>query len=163
MNLFEINGKIRRFLDNIEVDPETGEVTGIEELENLEIERNDKINNTAMYYLSLLSDAEAYEKQKKKFAEWEARTKKKAELIKNYLSENLGGEKFKSDTVQISFRRSESVETDKDFAIWAETFAPQYLTYKAPEINKNVLKSALKAGNNIIGARLVEKNNIQIK
>lgn len=163
MNLFEIDKNIERALDNIQVDPETGEVTGTEELEALTMEKEKKINNTAMYYLSLLSEADAYGTQKKKFAEWETRLRKKAERLKAYISESLNGEKFNSDTIRISYYKSEAVETDENFLPWAEKFAPQFLTTKAPEANKLAIRRAIKEGQTVEGAQLVEKSNIQIR
>lgn len=74
----------------------------------------------------------------------------------------MNGEKFKTDRVQISWRRSEQVETDADFMLWAKEHSA-YLRFKEPEVDKAALKDALKSGIEVPGAHLVENNNIQIR
>ena len=159
--LYEINKSI---LDCI--DMETGEIIDFEKLSELQIERSEKIEKVALWYKNLISDAEAYKKEKDTFAEREKSAKNKAESLKKWLAFALAGEKMTTDKVAISFRRSEAVEVEDeaafiDFA--QKSGRDDLLTYKTPTLNKTEIKKALKAGENIIGAQLKEKQNISIK
>ena len=85
-------------------------------------------------------------------AEREKACKNKAESLKRYLQSALGGEKFKTAKVSISYRKSESAK-----------IPDEYLKYLEPEVKKTDLKKAIKAGETFEGVSLVEKQNIQIK
>lgn len=162
MKLFEIDEKIASCVtlpSGTIVDAETGEVIDIEALNALEMEREKKIENIACWYKNLLSDVEALKAQKNIFAERERVTKNKAESLKNFLSEYLQGNKFETDKVLLSFKKSEAVK----FTGKISEIPDEYLRYKEPEIDKTAIKKALKAGEQIAGCELVAKSNLQIK
>lgn len=156
MNLFEID---RRIMDCVDV--ETGEIIDVEMLDNLKIEREQKIENIACWIKNLQSDAEALKVQKQSFSDRQKVAENKVESLKKYLNDYLAGQKFSTDKVEISFRKSESVQI-KDINAIAE-FDSSYLRYKNPEPDKNFIKKALKKGIVIPGVELVHMNNIQIK
>ena len=158
MNLYEINEAIMNCIDE-----ETGEVLDIEALNNLQIERDSKIENLALWYKNLMSDAEALKAEKNAFAEREKAAKNKAESIKRYLSAVLDGEKFKTEKCALSFRKSESVEVLDMDAFMSDDKAENYLKYAEPTVNKAELKKALKNGETFRGVLLSSNNNIQIK
>ena len=87
------------------------------------------------------------------------RAERKAESLKRYVSKVLEGKKFKTDHVEASWRKSESVEFDGNVMSLPENCN----RVKEPEVNKTELKKLLKAGQKIEGAWLVEKQNLQIK
>ena len=58
MNVYEINQQIEDFV-KANTDEETGELLNFDEFLNLQMERNAKIENTALYYKNLVSDAKA--------------------------------------------------------------------------------------------------------
>lgn len=154
--LYELADALRGF--DLDIDEETGEITNMDDLDAIEMEFRDKVENVALMIKNFLSDAEAYKREKESFAKKEQTAKNKAERLKSYLAGNLGGEKFKSDRVTISYRKSDSVEiTD------AASIPVEYLRTKEPEPNKAEIKKALKAGKEVSGAVLVEKESIQIK
>lgn len=162
MKLFEIDEKIASCItlpSGTIVDTETGEVIDVEALNALEMEREKKIENIACWYKNLLSDAEALKAQKNIFAERERVAKNKAESLKKFLSEYLQGNKFETEKVALSFRKSEAVE----FTGKISEVPEEYLKYKEPEIDKAAIKKALKAGEQITGCELVTKSNLQIK
>ena len=161
MTLYEIDMEILAC-----VDPESGEIIDFEKLEELQMQREEKIEKMALWYKNLLSDADALKAEKTALAEREAAARQKAESIKKWLTEALNGSKMSTPKVAVSFRRSESVEiTDEvTFVGWAQAAnRDDLLTYKEPTPNKTAIKAALKTGENINGASIVEKNNIQIK
>lgn len=140
-------------------DFETGEVIDPERLESLSMERNQKIENVACWVKNLLSDAEAIKAEKEVLAEREARCRKKADSLKKWLAEALGGQKFSTAKCAVSFRRSETVEI-ADVAL----IPPELLRTKTTvEPNKTAIKALLKDGQEVVGCCLVENQNINIK
>lgn len=155
-SLYELTYALASF--DFEIDEETGEILNGEELDELEIERDEKIENIALWIKNLLSDAEAYKREKENFMKKEQTAKKKAEHLKTYLTMCLNGEKFKTDRVQISWRRSEAVEI-----LDPEKIPKGWLVEQEPKIDKAGIKAALKDGEEIPGAELKEKTSIQIR
>jgi hypothetical protein len=140
------------------VDMETGEIVDCDRLEELQMERDDKIQNIALWIKNLESDAEAYKKEKDSFADKQKVAENKVKRLKEYLGTYLDGQAFKSTRVNISFRSSESVNVT-DISKVPE----QFLKYAEPTADKTAIKKMLKSGFTVDGAELVTSNNIQIK
>lgn len=157
MNLYEIEKEIMSC-----VDMETGEIIDCEKLDALTMERDQKIENIALWVKNLEADAKAYKEEKDSFAQKQKAAENKAKSLKEYLSRFLAGTSYKSTKVNIGFRKSESVDV---FSLESliEYGNADYLKYKEPEADKTAIKAALKSGANIPGCVLVESNNIQIK
>ena len=153
MNLYEIEAAIVDCIDE-----ETGEIIDPVMLDELEMARDTKIENIALYIKNLTAEADAIKKEKLVLASRQSVTEKKVEGLKNYLSNYMAGAKFKSPRVAISWRKGEAVEVDDISALPEE-----FLKYKDPEINKTDLKAALQLGTVVAGARLVQRQNIQIR
>lgn len=154
MNLFQIDEEIM----NCCIDTETGEVINEEYLNQLGMERDAKIENIACWIKNLLADAEALKAQKQAFADRQKSAENKAESLKKYLAEYLGGQKFSTDKVAISFRKTSSVN------ITDMTKIPEdYLKYEDPEPDKTAIKKAINEGKSIAGAELQEGQSISIK
>lgn len=154
MNLFELNQAVRDF--ELEIDEETGEILNADALDSLSLERDTKIENIALWIKNLKAEAEAVKKQKEAFYSREKALTNKAERLKEYLANNLMGEKFKTERVVLSWRKSQAVEVDDNFS------DERFIKYE-PKISKSEIKDALKSGEIIEGARLVENNSLQIK
>ena len=155
-NLYELTYALETF--DFEIDEETGEILNADELEAIELERDEKIENIALWIKNLASDAEAYKREKDNFAKKEQTAKKKIDSLKSYLTMCLAGEKFKTDRVQISWRKSEAVEILDPAKIPEGWLVPQ-----EPKVDKAGIKAALKDGEEIPGVTLKENNSIQIK
>lgn len=151
--LYEINEAI---LDC--VDMETGEVIDPEKLSELKMEFDDKVEGIALWIKNLLSDAAAIKEEKTKLAERQRVCENKANSLKEYLSGFLGGQKFKTARVAISYRRSRSVDV-QDMTAVPEAF----LKHADPTVDKTGVKKALESGEEVPGCVLVESQNIQIK
>lgn len=161
MNLFEINARIEAAFEKA-VDMETGEITdevAYAELDALQMEFGQKTENILLWIKNLNAEAEALKKQKQIFADRQSKAEKTAESLKRYVTKALDGQKFKTDRVSVTWRKSESAGFVGDVM----TLPPECIRVKAPEVNKDALKKALKDGAEINGAVLVTKNNIQIK
>ena len=154
MNLFQIDEEIM----NCCIDTETGEVVNAEYLEQLQMDRDIKIENIACWIKNLQADAEALKAQKQAFADRQKAAENKAESLKKYLSEYLGGQKFSTDKVAISFRKTSAVNV-----IDMTKIPEEFLKYKDPEPDKTAIKKAINDGKKIAGAEIVEGQSISIK
>lgn len=153
-NLYEIDQGILECLDM-----ETGEVIDPERLCNLQMERNQKIENVALWIKNLESDAVAFKAEKDAFAYREASAKKKVEGLKKWLSTALEGQKFSTGRCAVSFRKSVQVEI-QDEGIIPQELMVQTVTFKP---DKAAIKELLKNGQRVSGCCLVENMNPQIK
>lgn len=153
MKLYEINEQIMACIDN-----ETGEIIDIDKLNELQIAKDEKIENLALWYKDLIAEANALKEEKEAFAEREKAAKNKAESIKNYLSYVLNGENFKTTKCELSFRKSEKTVIDDIYSI-----PEKFLKYAEPKADLTEIKKAIKKGEEIKGAHLEEAQNIQIK
>lgn len=153
MKLYEINEAILSCFDL-----ETGEILNEEKLAELQIAREEKIENVALWYKNLCADAEAYKAEKNSFAEKEKAARNKAESLKNWLDYVLAGEGFKTTKVTMSYRKSEQVIIDDIYKV-----DERFLKYAEPTADKVEIKKALKQGEEITGVHLETKSNISIK
>lgn len=158
MKLYEINKAIESL-----VDEETGEILDFDKFSELQIARDEKIENMALWVKNLEAEAAAIKAEKDNLSEREKACKNKAESLKNYLSSLLGGEIFKTPKVACSFRKSVSTEIDDGFVEWAKANDASLLKYKEPDVDKTAVKKAIQDGAEFELARLVEKQNLQIK
>jgi seryl-tRNA synthetase len=87
---------------------------------------------------------------------------KKIDRLKNALLQSMlltGTEKLESDFWRLSVRRSEAVEVDI-----VEALPSQFVNIKnVVTADKVAIKEAIKRGENITGARIIENFNLQIK
>lgn len=153
MNLYEIDSAIMDC-----VDMETGEIIDMEALEDLQMKRDQKIENIGCWIKNLLADAKALKEEKDNLAARQKAAENKAASLKAFLSSYLNGEKFKTAKVAISYRKSDSVDIAEGAVIPEE-----YLKYSDPTPDKIGLKAALKAGEKFPGISIVTSSNIQIK
>ncbi len=140
------------------VDTETGEIIDEEKLNALLLERSDKLEGVALWIKNLDSDAEAIRAEREALEKRQKAAENKAASLRRWLAEALGGQKFSTARVAISYRKSVSAEVDNDSV--AKKWCRKKITYTP---DKTAIKEALLSGAKIKGCRLVEKQNIQIK
>lgn len=138
MTIWEIDNAISELID-----PETGELLDFEKFEELSLERDSKIENMACWVVNMTAEAKAIREQEKVLADRRKALENKSERLKDYLGKILGGEKFKTAKVAVSYRKPSSIEVDEGFVDWALENAPQLLTYKTPEPSKTAIKDYL--------------------
>lgn len=162
MNLYEIDQAI---LDCI--DMETGEVVDVDALEALQMAKDKKVENIALWIKDLKAEAAAIADEVKELQHRKKVAENKAESLKQYLSTAIYGQKWHGARYAISWRKSKSVEISDEAQLvaWAMSVDgnDELLRFKDPEINKTAVKAAIEEGQEIPYAALVEKNNIQIK
>lgn len=153
MNLYEINQEILSL-----VDPDTGEILDFEAFAELQMEREQKIENIVLWHKNLVAEAAALKAEKDAFAEREKAAKNKAESLKKYLDTILQGQPLKTTKFSVTYRKSEQTVIDDISKIPAE-----YLKPVEPEADKTAIKNAIKAGAEIAGAHIEEKMNMSIR
>jgi Neuraminidase (sialidase) len=154
MKLFEINEELENLIDF-----STGEILDPEAFDKLQMARTEKLQNIALLYKNMTSDAKQLKELEKEYSDRRKRCEKTAEWCKETLTRELNGEKFEDEKkrFKISWRKSEKVEiTDPDAVPHA------YVKFE-PNYNKTLIKDLLKDGYKIDGVKLVESQNIQIK
>lgn len=152
--IYEINQSILECLD-----ADTGEIIDPERLDSLLMEKDQKIENVACWIKNLLSDADAIKAEKDALAEREAKCRKKAEDLKNWLATILEGQKFNSPKCAVSFRKSTKLQI-LDESIIPKKYMVKTVTTKP---DANTIKDLIKKGQEVRGCVLVENQNIQIK
>ena len=152
-NLYEIDQGILECLDL-----ETGEIIDPERLENLQMERSQKIENVVCWIKNLLSDAEAIKAEKEALAKRQLAALAKAEQLEEWLKKALEGQRFSTAKCAVSFRKSETVEV-ADVSLLPEDLLRVKTTV---EPNKTAIKALLKDGQEVVGCCLVERQNVQI-
>ena len=159
MKLYEIDNAILECIDL-----ETGEIIDIDKLNELQLEREAKIENVACWIKDLKAEAEAIKAEEQALAERQKVAENKAESLKKWLAYALNGEKFKTAKCSVSFRNTESVEvTEEGLENLMRCGKDELLTYKTPEPNKTAIKQAIKAGLNVQGVQLVQNVSTIIK
>lgn len=161
MTLYEIDAEIMEIIENA-VDPETGEIideVAMANLGDLDVAREKKIENMLLLVKNLESDAEQLKAEKQAFDQRQRVALNKAEWLKKCVQNSLAGEKFTTARVAVSYRKSTAVEYTGD----VNKLPEECIKRKEPEVNKTALGKLLKGGTEIPGARLVERQNMQIK
>ena len=162
MNLYAINQKYFDILNMTDEDGCLSEdaFAALAEIKGEEIQ---KIENVALYIKDTEGFAAAIRNEEKALAERRKVYENKAERLRKYLSDYLLAKeepKFETQRVALSFRRSEKVNIFDEQAIIAEH--PE-LTSTEIKVKAADVKAAIKSGQTIPGAEIVENQNLQIK
>ena len=159
--LYEINQNILNCItteEGMTVNTETGEVIDVTALEALELERSEKIRNIALWIKNLKSDVTALDAEEKAFKARKDAAKKKAEQLSGYLASVLNGEKVTGTDFAISWRKSTAVNVLDE-----KNIPPTFLIPQPPKVDKTGISKALKNGETVTGAELIERQNMTIK
>ena len=135
MNIYEIDNEMFSLIDE-----ETGEIKDYEAFEELQMQREEKIENVALWYKNLIAESKAIREEEKALAERRKSLENKAENLKNFINRTLQGNKFATPKVAISYRKSTAVEVDDEFIDYAIKSNSDLLTYKQPEQTKRSLR-----------------------
>ena len=134
----------------------------MEKMEQLQLDYAKLIRNLRNEHINRKAEAEAMKAEKQRIARRQSTAEKAADRAARFLAYLTKGEKYEDEVVKISYRKSETVETDDEFCDWAIRNAPG-LVKITPEPRKADIKKLLKGGTLIEHCTLVEKKNIQIK
>ena len=160
MNLYEITQEAQY----LAVLLETEELTP--ELEEALIINQDQLQAKAVNYAKVIAnyqaESDAIDQEIKRLKAMKESRDKKVEWLKESVKKAMlvsGIEKVESPLFKLSVRRSEAVEVDV-----VEALPSAFQNVKnVVTADKVAIKEAIKRGENITGARLVENFNLQIK
>ena len=161
LSLYEID----RALEAL-VDEETGEIKDFDAFEDLQMERDKKIENVACWTKNLDAEAKAIRAEELSLAERRKSLEKKRERLMEYLDRALDGNPFKSAKCSVTFRKSTRVEITnmEELVHWCVTNGHDGLVqYSAPSVAKSDISSLLKTGLAIDGAELATSTNVGVK
>ena len=157
MKLYEIDNEIYECVN------EDGEVIDTEKLEELQMERDKKIESIACWIKELAAEANAIKEEKLKLEARQKVAENKVKSLKNYLAYALKGTSFRTAKVSVSFKKTESVEVTPDGLENLKAMRDDLLKYKEPEPDKTAIKQALKSGLSVRGVQLVQNTSTIIK
>jgi len=160
MNLYEITREAQELASLLE----TEELTP--ELEAALVINQDQLQNKAGNYAKVItniqSDSDAIDAEIKRLKAMKETKDRALNRLKESLREAMlvsGLDKIESSLFKLSLRRSEAVEVDVVDALPSE-----FINIKnVVTADKVAIKEAIKRGENITGARIIENFNIQIK
>lgn len=160
MTLYEINEERAKIIEN-GVDLETGEVAPDfeEKMNENGVMRDEKLNDLLGYIKNKEAEAEAYGGEIKRMTKNMKSAQAVADGWKRYLAMQMEyGETFTSERGKISWRKSERVIADVDKI-------PEQFKRRIEEVKPDLvgIKKAIKAGEEVTGAFIEERHNIQIK
>lgn len=154
MTLYDIDARIAAL-----VDPETGELLDYDAFAQLQIDRDQLIENMALWYKDLKAEAEALTERRKA-------AERRADRLREHLDRALDGQKFTTARCSVSFRTSSSVQLEDtgDMVTWLETNGyDDAVTHKPPEVSKTAVGKLLKSGVNVPGAWIETKRGAIVK
>lgn len=152
MTLYEIDTKISECIDC-----ETGEVIDFDRLSGLAMERENKLEGVALWVKNLEATAKAIKAERDALKSREEQAERKALALREWLSRALEGEKMETARVKVSYRKSTAVEVDDRLP---KKWCSKKIVYTPDKV---AIKTAIQNGKRITGAKIVERQNIQIK
>lgn len=161
MNLYEIDQQIAAL-----VDPETGELMDYEAFTALNMERDQKIENMALWYKDLTAEAKAIKAEEDALRERRKAKENKAERLRLYLQNILAGEKFQTARCAVSYRKSTAlnVESASQAARWLEDNGYRdMVVYSDPTLDKRAITALLKGGETVPGLNLEERQSMTVR
>jgi hypothetical protein len=160
MNLYEITREaleLAYLLETEELTPELEEMLVINQ-EQLQA----KAGNYAKVIANIQSDADAIDQEIKRLKSMKDSKERAITRLKEALRQAMlvsAIDKIESPLFKLSLRRSEAVEVDV-----VEALPTDFVTVKTTKAaDKVAIKEAIKRGENITGARIVENFSLQIK
>ena len=149
-------------------DPETGDLLdedGIE-FELLQMEREDKIKNTALYFRQLAGETKVLADEIAGLLKKKKVTENKMRWLKYLLNEALQGQKFHHPLVDVTYRKSTYLDITNENAVIAfcrESGHLDCLKQKPIEISTSDITRLIKEGVEVPGAEIAERYNLGVK
>ena len=160
-SLYELNAKLAVY--EMEFDEDTGEWVNENELDALNMERDEKIENICLWVKNLRAEASAIKAEEKTLADRRKAKENKADRLEDYVALNLDGAKFETPRVKITWRKSESVEILDESKIPDEFLDISTVRKPVKAEIKKYLKGIEGSDETCEWARIDVKNNIGIK
>lgn len=160
MNLYEITREALELACLLETDELTPELEAALLINQDQLQA--KAGNYAKVIANIQSDSDAIDAEIKRLKAMKETKDRAVNRLKEALREAMmvsGIDKIESPLFKLSLRRSEAVEVDV-----VEALPIEFKNFKeVVTADKVSIKEAIKRGENITGARIVENFNLQIK
>lgn len=159
MKLYEIAAELERWFWTHEDWKEAGATDAAwDELAALQMAFNDKLGGIGRLLKNLEAESDAIKAEATKLTERRWALQTRIDGLKNYVTRILDGQRWSDSAIAFSFRRSEAVKVDEN------KLQPKWYREKlVREVDKEAIKIALKNGQQIAGAELEERLNLQVK
>ena len=161
MNLYDYN----HALDAL-IDAETGEVLDYDAFLALALERDAKIENTAVLIKNLEAEAALIKSEENALKARRGPMERRAARLKEYLSNYLNGARFDCPRASLSFRKSVALNVSDavSAAEWLEGHGhTDMVTRDDPKLDKRAVSLLLKSGEAVPGVALEERNSLQVR
>lgn len=160
MKLYELPDALRAAFEALEVDEETGEIINGEILAQVEAEAKDKLEGTALYMRELDADAKSLGEEIARLQARKRSIERRTEWLKQYMRPALDamGGKLKTPRATIYKLHTQKVIVDVNPVDLPEAFQKHEI-----KVDLAGLKKALKGGEKIQGAYLVDNESIVIR
>jgi seryl-tRNA synthetase len=160
MNLYEITRDAQELAFLLETEELTPELEAMLVINQEQLQA--KAGNYAKVIANIQSDSDAIDQEIKRLKAMKDSKERAITRLKDALREAMlvsTIDKIESPLFKLSLRRSESVEVDI-----VEALPRQFINIKnVVTADKVAIKEAIKRGENITGARIIENYNLQIK
>ena len=173
MKLYEINNEILTLLEQLEPDPETGEVPSdeaeaaiIAQINALAMKRGDILEYLAKEALNAKAEAAALKEEEKRLHERRQKMERRQDKLIAILDRECGGQKTPLGVATLSYRHTTRVEiTDKRVALFwlKEKGFDDCYHQPDPEIYKSSVGRLLDAGEHIPGISRVPNVTCYLK
>jgi NurA-like 5'-3' nuclease len=156
MKLYEIRAEIMSLVENYDIhDHEV-----MDQLEQLGLKLHEKLGNCCRLYRNLSAEAEAIESEESRLRARRKAVENRAEALKGYVAYNLTpGQDWEDDLFKLRWRKSEAVQIESEESL--PGIYIKEMVVRTPV--KDDIKRALKAGQEVPGARLEQRMNLQIR
>ena len=163
MKLYEVNQQIEDLLNQLEPDPETGEIPSnedetIAQINTLALKRDDILQYLAKLALNTKATVQSMKDEEKRLHSRRQRMEQKQERLIAILDRECGGQKTDLGIATLCYRKTSHVEiTDKGAALfWLKEMGHEdCYRVPEPEISKQAVGKLLDAGVEIDGVERV--------
>lgn len=164
--LYEIEDALLRLMEE-SVDPETGEFCPDQEAwDRLQLEREVKIENTALYIKDLRARAEDIAEEAKNLQARRKALESRADWLAENLRRSLDGQSFETARCVVKFRQNPAsvLYTDQDAVMaWAVENAQDCIVVPPPQLSRSAVKARLQKGETVPGAELLRGIRMEVK
>ena len=167
MTLYEIEAEILALLENgftascVDEDGVVDEQKAQEYLEKLPIERDKKLEAYGLVIKNYEAEIEAIKQEQSRLTARRQAKERQVERLKNAITNSMvlfNQPKFETAKVMFSFRKTSSVEVDMNNL--SKEFIKEKIEYTA---DKTAIKNAIKSGQVVEGAQIVERQALQVR
>ncbi len=163
MKLYEVNQQIEALLNQLEPDPETGEIPSnedeiIAQINALALKREDILQYLAKLALNTKADVLSLKEEEKRLHSRRQRMEQKQERLIAILDRECGGQKTDLGVATLCYRKTSHVEiTDKGAALfWLKEMGHEdCYRVPEPEISKQAIGKLLDDGVEVDGVERV--------